>query len=142
MSRTYAFWDSSVLISLCAAQPSTTHALSLYGQYRIVIWWATPIEMTSAFMRLLRDGTIDADAYHQMQRQADGYAKQWTMMSPSAGIAASARRMLEQYPLRAADALQLAAAMAWCGGNAKGRVFLSFDKRLRHAAAMAGFTLA
>lgn len=142
MSRAYAFWDSSVLISLCAAQPTTTHALSLYGQYRIVVWWTTPIEMTSAFMRLLRDGNIDVAMYGQMQQQGQGYAKQWTMMLPSAEIAAGARRMLEQYPLRAADALQLAAAMAWCGGNSKGRIFLSFDKRLGHAAALAGFTLA
>ncbi len=45
------------------------------------------------------------------------------------------------YPLSAADALQLAAALEWCEGKPRGNVFLTFDRRLREAAELAGFTL-
>jgi predicted nucleic acid-binding protein len=43
--------------------------------------------------------------------------------------------------LRAADALQLAAALAWCEGHLNGNVFLTLDRRFREAAGLAGFTL-
>jgi len=56
-------------------------------------------------------------------------------------IARDARTLLELYPLRAADALQLSAALEWCEGAPKGKVFLTFDKRLGEAAGLAGFTL-
>jgi predicted nucleic acid-binding protein len=45
------------------------------------------------------------------------------------------------HPLSAADALQLAAALEWCEGKPQGNVFLTFDRRLREAAGLAGFTL-
>jgi hypothetical protein len=45
------------------------------------------------------------------------------------------------HPLRAADAMQLAAALEWCEGKPKGNVFLTFDKRLSEAAGLAGFAL-
>lgn len=141
MSRTYAFWDTSVLVSLCAAQPLTTHALRLFNKYRIVVWWATPVEMTGAFVRLLRNGGIDPQTYAQLTQEAQAFAKQWAVVAPSAEVAIKARAQLEQYPLRAADSLQLAAALIWCDDHPKGRVFLTFDKRLREAAEQAGFTL-
>ena len=60
---------------------------------------------------------------------------------PSAKIAAEACSLLEVHPLSAAGALQLAAALEWCEGKPKGNDFLTFDKRLREAAGLAGFTL-
>jgi predicted nucleic acid-binding protein len=41
--------------------------------------------------------------------------------------------------LRAADALQLAAALEWSQDVPQGRVFLTADQKLREAALMAGF---
>jgi len=73
--------------------------------------------------------------------QADGLAILWSVIAPSAKIGFEARALLERYPLRAADALQLAAALEWCEGKPTGNVFLTFDKRLREAAGLAGFTL-
>jgi len=45
------------------------------------------------------------------------------------------------YRLRAADAFQLAAALAWCEGHPRGERFLSLDDRLRDAARREGFTV-
>jgi len=97
--------------------------------------------MTSAFVRLLRRQEIDRQTYEQAQFEAERYANRWHVVEPSAKIAFDARAVLERYPLRAADALQLAAGLEWCEGNPKGNVFLTFDKRLREAAGLAGFTL-
>ena len=141
MSQPYAFWDTSALVSLCTVQLHTAEALGMLDKYRLVIWWATPVEITSALTRLLRSGDIDATVYAQAQRQSEGYANLWSVVAPSAQIALDARILLERYPLRAADALQLAAALAWCGEKPKGKAFLTFDKKLREVASQAGFTL-
>jgi predicted nucleic acid-binding protein len=50
-------------------------------------------------------------------------------------------RLVEKYPLGAADALQLAAAMVWWGGQPTGHAFLCTDKRLSEAARAAGFSV-
>jgi predicted nucleic acid-binding protein len=43
------------------------------------------------------------------------------------------------YPLKAADALQLAAAWTWCSGDAQGCTFISGDAQLLEAARQVGF---
>jgi hypothetical protein len=48
---------------------------------------------------------------------------------------------VELSALRAADALQLSAALQWCEGEPEGNVFLSFDQRLGEAAGRVGFAL-
>jgi len=65
----------------------------------------------------------------------------WNMIAPSDGIKIQAEQFLEKYPLRAADAFQLAAAMEWCEGQPAGQVFLTADRKLAEAAALAGFSL-
>lgn len=139
MSQPYAFWDTSALVSLCTVQLHTAEALGMLDKYRLVIWWATPVEITSALMRLLRSGEIDATVYAHAQRQNEGYANLWSVVVPSARIVQDARQLLEQHPLRAADALQLAAALTWCDGNPQGKVFLTFDKKLGEVASLVGF---
>jgi hypothetical protein len=46
------------------------------------------------------------------------------------------------HPLRAADALQLGAALVWCEEQSHGEVFVCLDARLREAARREGFSLA
>jgi uncharacterized protein len=96
--------------------------------------------MTSALVRLLRREELSAQAYAQAVQQLDGLAGIWNVIAPLEKVARDARSLLETYPLRAADALQLAAALTWSEGAPKGRVFLTFDQRLREAAQSAGFT--
>jgi predicted nucleic acid-binding protein len=105
------------------------------------VWWATHVEIASELMQLLRQQRITAAEYAHATQQAEQYVKIWRVVVPTARIAIEARILLERYPLRAADALQLAAALEWCEGKPDGRMFLTFDKRLREAAGLAGFTL-
>ena len=141
MLRSIAFWDASVLVPLCVTQPQSVQAASHFNKYRVSVWWATRVEMTSAFVRLLRCREIDSQGYLQAQHEAERYTTRCYVVEPSTRIALGARTVLERYPLRATDALQLAAAMEWCEGRPEGQVFLTFDQRLRDAAGLAGFTL-
>ena len=45
------------------------------------------------------------------------------------------------HPLRAADALQLAAALHWCQRRTTDRELATFDIRLRDASRKEGFTI-
>ena len=136
-----AFWDASVLVALCLKQTSTPQALLFQRNYRIAVWWATEVEIASALVQSLRRHEITPPEFAQAKLQAEGLANLWRVIQPSAKVARDARALLERYPLRAADALQLAAALEWCEDKPNGEVFLSFDQRLREAAGLAGFTL-
>jgi len=138
---TVAFWDASVLVPLCITQAPTPQAILLQGKYRLAVWWATHVEIASALAFSLRRQEITLNEFSQGKLQADGLARLWDVIAPSAKVALDARALLERYPLREADALQLAAALAWCEGKPQGNVFLTFDRLLREAAGLAGFTL-
>jgi predicted nucleic acid-binding protein len=58
----------------------------------------------------------------------------WTEIEPSVVVREQAARVLLLHPLRAADALQLAAAIVWANGQASGHEFVCLDHRLRDAA--------
>ncbi len=53
---TPAFWDTSALVPLCVQQQPGPAVQQLLQQYEIVVWWATSVEMRSAFERLPRMG--------------------------------------------------------------------------------------
>lgn len=60
-------------------------------------------------------------------------------IEPSEEVRNLASQFAGKHPLRAADALQLAAALYWCGGNTCKESFVCLDDRLRGAAALEGF---
>ena len=62
-------------------------------------------------------------------------------IAPTDDVRRRAARLLAVHPLRAADALQLAAALVWVEEQPHGERFVSLDGRLRDAAAREGFTL-
>jgi len=141
MSLLRAFWDSSALIPLCVQQAQTERATALFEGYGVAVWWSTPVEIVSGLTRLLRMREIGSDEFLAGKQLAQIIARTWLLVGPSERIAHEAKALLELYPLSAADATQLAAALEWCEGQPIGKVFLTFDQRLREAAGLAGFTL-
>lgn len=139
LTRAAAFWDSSALIPLCVHQGLTPRTIALYNTYEAVVWWATPIEIASALARLVRMNQLDPGDWTQARKLAGNLAEAWAVVLPSNVIKAKAMRFVESYDLRAADALQLAAAMEWCEDAPQGRIFLTADRRLREAASLSGF---
>lgn len=139
VERFSAFWDASVLIPLCARQTLTARARSLYIAYEITVWWATPVEIASALARLLRMRQINATELATARKLADALSETWWVVQPSDALRTNALALVERYDLRAADSLQLAAAIEWCEHQPRGRVFLTADDRLREAAILCGF---
>lgn len=136
----YAFWDSSALVPLCVRQKPTPAVEALVIKYGIVVWWATPVEMQSAFSRLLRVGQLTPKQLVGSQIRMEKIRAGWREIQPSDALRVQAQRLLDRFPLKSADALQLAAALAWRSGRPNGRAFLSGDNVLLEAARNLGFT--
>ena len=139
VERPSAFWDSSALVPLCVRQTTTPRVVALYGSYRTIVWWATPVEIASALARLVRMKQLTSGEWVQSQRLAADLADVWAVVQPSESLRARAVQLVDRYSLRSADALQLAAALDWCEDAPQGQVFLAADQRLREAAVLSGF---
>ncbi|HKR14727.1 MAG TPA: hypothetical protein VJT15_21850 [Pyrinomonadaceae bacterium] len=65
----------------------------------------------------------------------------WNEIQPSEEMRDRAERLLRIHRLRAADALQLAAALVWCEDHPRGRTLIGADGNLSEAAGAEGFTV-
>ncbi len=139
MTRASAFWDASALVPLCIHQPFTGRASALFKTYEAVVWWAAPVEVASALARLLRINQITVDEWNKAKKSAGRLADLWLVVHPTDKVQTRAAHLVDVYDLRAADCLQLAAALDWCDDAPKGQVFLCADRRLRNAALLCGF---
>lgn len=137
--RTLAFWDASALVPLCVRQAITPRAVALYKIHDAAVWWGTPVEIASAMARLLRMKHLDPSEWTKARKFAKRLADSWSMIQPSDALRAKSIDLLDRYDLRAADSLQLAAALEWCEDAPHGRIFLTTDQRLGEAALLSGF---
>lgn len=137
--RVSAFWDTSALVPLCVRQSITPRVIALYKSHDVVVWWATPVEIASAIARLVRMRLLDSGDCAKSRRLAKGLADSWSVIQPSDALRTRAACLVDRYDLRAADCLQLAAALEWCEDAPQGRIFLTADRKLREAAALSGF---
>jgi len=136
------FWDSSALVPLLAAEKRTRVVQSMYTRDpEAVVWWGTVVECASAISRLERDGAMSTEDAAESFARLDLLAPSWMQVDPSDEIRESARRFLRVHPLRAADALQLAAALAAAERRPSTLAFVTFDDRLREAAGKEGFLI-
>ena len=82
--------------------------------------------------------TTDVDAARDLLGEL---SSSWTEVLPTDSVRRQAERLLLRHPLRAADALQLAAAMRWVDSEPDGHRFATFDGRLAEAARGEGFRI-
>ena len=133
------FWDSSALVPLLLRQPQTALARQLLERdAEMVVWWGSAIECASAMARLQREGQLAARAEADARGLLDTLRESWFEIQPGDVVREQALRLLRLHPLRAADALQLAAALEWAGSPPEGG-FVTFDDRLGEAARREGF---
>jgi predicted nucleic acid-binding protein len=134
------FWDASALIPLCLHE---RHSSALKRLARddeaFVAWWGSPVECLSAFARLRREAALTEIEEEQARRILRVLQEAWTEVEPANVVREQAGRVLRLHPLRAADALQLAAALVWCQGVPLQQEFICLDQRLRVAARREGF---
>ena len=63
----------------------------------------------------------------------------WVERRPTDDTRLLAMLVSKRHPLKAADSLQIAAALRWCEGETDGTAFVCLDERLRIAALDEGF---
>jgi uncharacterized protein len=141
VNRNIAFWDSSALIPLCVQERTSNKVKALAREFAPVVWWATTVEIDSAIARLHRSGELDDTARQAAVGRLSVLSSGWREILPSDKLRAQAGVLLDTYSLRAADSLQLAAAMIWCQQRPALRRFVASDVRLCEAAAQAGFAI-
>jgi predicted nucleic acid-binding protein len=136
------FWDSSAIIPLCVEeQRSENMRVIAKEDSNLAVWWGTSVECCSAFARIRRENTITLYEEQVLRGQMEKLAEYWGEISPSEEVRVLSRRLLLRHALRAADSLQLAAAIVWAGNQPEGFDFVCLDKRLREAAQTEGFTV-
>jgi predicted nucleic acid-binding protein len=134
------FWDASAIIPLCIEEMQTRAVQDIAKKDgSFVVWWGSIVECYSAFSRLKRDGAITRDEDAQVRTVLASLSEAWTEIEPSDDIRDITQRLLRNHPLRAADALQLAAAIIWTDKTPKGHHVVCLDARLREAASSEGF---
>ena len=136
------FRDSSAIVPLCVDVPEAQATRALLRRDRaMAVWWATRTECVSALARQVREGSIDLRGEGQARAILATLGQVWSEVQPSEALRTLAERLLATHPLRAADALRLAAALQWRGGPSTAAAFVTFDLRLRGAAYAEGFAV-
>lgn len=136
------FWDASALIPLCLQTRETPSLKKLASSDQsIVAWWGSSIECLSALTRLRMEKVLSIDEEEHAQAVLRVLLAAWTEVEPSEAVREQAARALRLHPLRAAAAVQLAAAMVWCHGDPSYREFVCLDQRLREAGRREGFVI-
>lgn len=136
------FWDSSAIIPLCVEEQRSEAMRAIAKEdSNLAAWWGTSVECCSAFARIRRENKITLYEEQLLRGQLDKLAEYWGEISPSEEVRILARRLLVRHSLRAADSLQLAAAIIWTSNQPEGFDFVCLDKRLREAAQTEGFTV-
>jgi predicted nucleic acid-binding protein len=84
-------------------------------------------------------GQLTPNGRVQAQVVLDDLRSQWREIAPNPQLRDQAERLLDRFSVKVADALQLAAALAWTSGRPRARAFISSDAQLLDAAAQLGF---
>ena len=141
MSKVAAYWDSSALVPLCVQEASSRQAQSQLRKSMPVVWWGSLVEVHSAIARLHRLGKLNDLGRKGALSRLDLLSRGWREILPGDPLRDLAMRLLDAYELRAADSLQLAAALTWCQQRPARRVFVCADQRLSNAAKSEGFAV-
>jgi hypothetical protein len=141
MSRATAFWDASALVPLCVHETTSRQAQSHLRTLMPVVWWGSLVEIYSAIARLHRLGKLKDTEKQGSLSRLTLLSRGWKEILPTDQLRDLATRLLEVHDLRAAESLQLAAALTWCQQRPAKRDFVCGDRRLSKAAASAGFSV-
>lgn len=134
------FWDTSAVVPLVVDEESTSVVLQEFrDDPEMAVWWATETECVSALTRLEREGQLSADEMTEALARLAWLSTSWLEVQPVEKARRTAVRLLRVHPLRAADALQLGAAILAAEGDPATLDIVTFDERLALAAQREGF---
>lgn len=134
------YWDSSALVTLFVDQPQSQKYLSkIKADPQVLTAWHAVSECASAFCRLRREERITERQLNGLLKDLEEMAGNWFIISPGKRLEKLTLRMLRVHPLRAMDAIHLAAACLSRSEDENVMCFYSEDIRLAEAAAKEGY---
>lgn len=134
------FWDASAVIPLLIAEAQRAALLAeLERDPVMLVWWGTPVECVSAIARREREGALRAEHTRAAIERLRSLSLSWQEVLPTDAVRSTAQRLLRVHTLRAADSLQLAAAVVAAEHDPVSLPLVSLDERLCDAAAREGF---
>ena len=134
------FWDASAIVPLLARQEKTAAMERLLKQDPgMIVWWGTPVECLSALMRLARESRLAVTDIRAAEHRLEHLRDAWDEVIPGEACRRASERMLRVHPLRAADSLQLAAALIASDHNPSQLDLVCLDDRLTESARKEGF---
>ncbi|MGH7673508.1 MAG: type II toxin-antitoxin system VapC family toxin [Gemmatimonadales bacterium] len=138
------FWDTSAMAATMLGEPVGARLRALLeADMNPVVWWGTSVECAAALARAGRDGRLAGEGVQRGVAALRELESRWTEVPPSESVRATAERLVQRHPLRAADAFQLAAALEWADQRpTPAHGFVTLDHRLGAIAAREGFGLA
>src|SRR5712664_1862039 len=107
----------------------------------MLVWWGSEVECLSALARLERADVLDAKGIALASDRLKQLANGWHEIEPNEIVRENAMRFLRVHPLRAADALQLAAAFMAAERRPASLDIVALDDRLATAARREGFVV-
>jgi predicted nucleic acid-binding protein len=136
------FWDSSAIVPILLVTAESRELVALLGSDpRAAIWWSTPVECESALFRRDRERRLPREALEAALGRLEALISDVYVVAPTLALREHAGRLLRRHLLRAGDALQLSAALAWTENASRGEKFVCLDTRLRDAASREGFVI-
>ena len=136
------YWESSALASLLVEEAASESRRSVLRQDGgVVTWWGSPVECASTLNRLHREGALDDRGLVLSLERLRTLAAGWVEIRPLDRVRRRAVRLLRVHPLRAADALQLAAALTAAAEEPADLDIVSSGDRLSTAARREGFVV-
>jgi predicted nucleic acid-binding protein len=107
----------------------------------MLVWWGSEVECVSALARLEREGSLAAPVLKIALGRLRQLSAAWHQIDPIDAVREAALRFLRVHPLRAADALQLAAAYLPAERRPPSLEMVTLDERLGIAAGREGFAV-
>jgi uncharacterized protein len=136
------FWDASAIVPLLIVERSSAPLRAIVADDPLMlVWWTTQIECASALARLEREGLLDAQNFKAGHKRLSQLVANWQEVDPRDEVRETAARLLRVHPLRAGDALQLAAAFVAASGRPSTLEFVVLDERLAAAAHKENFSI-
>nr|MBN1230080.1 type II toxin-antitoxin system VapC family toxin [Anaerolineae bacterium] len=146
---THFFLDSSALVKRYLPEQGTIWIRSLFARNsgnRIIVAQIAAVEVISGVSRRKREGHITAEHAHAV-RQLMGrhFRDEYLTIGLTESITSQAKDLVEMYPLRAYDAVQLASALEsnnrLTAADLQPLIFIASDTQLLEVAVAVGLAV-
>ena len=136
------FWDSSAIVPLLILERETEECLRIFkSDPDVIVWTMSKVEVFSALCRRFRQKGMNEEVFDSVKIRMGLFFDGAFEIVSIPRVKERALRLLQIHSLKAADALQLAAALVATQEMPAKLAFMSFDEQLSKAAKCEGFLI-